>query len=63
MTTKIGIVICNTPNPWFKVVIMDEFGNKNEIADGPQLDHVLHSASVRLGYPIVLPVSGPETAL
>lgn len=63
MSTRIGLIVSNTSNPWFKVMIDDGNGCQREVASGPDLGRALNYAAVMLGYPLVLPISGPDTSL
>lgn len=63
MTNKIGLVISPNVNGWFSVVSMDEAGNQQTINEGPDLGRCLTYAARVLGYPLVIPISGPTTQL
>lgn len=63
MNKKIALIVEDSANTWFRVMTDDGNGNKMEIASGSDVGRVLNYAAVMLGHSLVIPLSGPDTAL
>lgn len=59
MNEKIALIV----NQWgtFSVNHIDPGGQQAVIADDESLEECLRRAAVKLGYPLVIPISGPTT--
>jgi len=60
---KIALIVSDSVNGWFKVVAMDDSGNQRIVHEGGDLARTLTYAAGVLGHSLVIPLSGPATAL
>lgn len=60
---KIALVVDPYAFEPFEVRRIDQFGNQHMVARSQDLAECLRGAANRLGYAIVLPISGPNTSL
>ena len=60
MTDRIALII---DGDRFEVRRMDAAGNQNTISGSSDLAECLSFASKMVGYPLVIPISGPATML
>lgn len=60
MNEKLALIV---EFSFFSVRRIDQWGGQSTVFSSPDLRECLAEASKILGYPLVLPISGPNTAL
>jgi hypothetical protein len=60
MANRIALVV---ENGRFEVRVTDEWGGQIIVGQSSDLQQCLEHAYMRLGHPLVIPISGPNTAL
>lgn len=59
---KIALIVQPSNTFAFQVRKMDEFGGQEVVAQAMDLESALREAAQRLNHPLVIPISGPNTA-
>lgn len=58
---KLGLIV--NPDGSVEVREMDDYGNQRQVAWADNVGLCLQRAATALGYPVVIPISGPDTDL